>query len=106
MRAHWAFGDLELERPVGDAIVLADLALLLDAQFVQSNKITVHNDNEFRKLKTQFDRGFCINVLSVIPSPKHRRQVAATIKWKTWVMPGRGSMAFLLTRAVDIRFTA
>src|ERR1700679_1528511 len=32
MRAHWAFGDLELERPVGDAIVLADLALLLDAQ--------------------------------------------------------------------------
>jgi hypothetical protein len=32
MRAHWAFGDRELERPVGDAIVLADLALLLDAQ--------------------------------------------------------------------------
>ena len=32
MRAHWAFWDLELERPVGDAIVLADLALLLDAQ--------------------------------------------------------------------------
>jgi hypothetical protein len=30
--AHRAFGDLQLERPVGDAIVLADLPLLLDAQ--------------------------------------------------------------------------
>jgi hypothetical protein len=32
MRPHRAFGDLELERPVGDAIVIADLALLLHAQ--------------------------------------------------------------------------
>jgi hypothetical protein len=30
--ARWAFGDLQFQRPVGDAIVLADLALLLDAQ--------------------------------------------------------------------------
>jgi hypothetical protein len=32
MRPHRALRDLELERPVGDAIVMADLALLLDAQ--------------------------------------------------------------------------
>jgi hypothetical protein len=32
MRAHRAFRDLQLERPVGDAIVIADLPLLLDAQ--------------------------------------------------------------------------
>ena len=32
MGAHRALRDLELERPVGDAIVMADLALLLDAQ--------------------------------------------------------------------------
>jgi hypothetical protein len=32
MRAHRALGDLQLQGPVGDAIVLADLALLLDAQ--------------------------------------------------------------------------
>ena len=32
MGPHRAFGDLEFERPVGDAIVVADLPLLLDAQ--------------------------------------------------------------------------
>ena len=32
MRAQRAFRDLQLERPVGDAIVLSDLALLLNAQ--------------------------------------------------------------------------
>ena len=32
MRAHRAFRDLQLERPVGDAIVVSDLALLLNAQ--------------------------------------------------------------------------
>src|ERR1700722_14664327 len=32
MRANQAFRDLQLERPVGDAIVIADLPLLLDAQ--------------------------------------------------------------------------
>lgn len=48
--------------------------------FNQSNRIAVYNDAEFRQLKTQFDRGFCINVLSVIPSLKRRRQVAETIR--------------------------
>ena len=32
MRAHRALGDLQFQGPVGDAIVVADLALLLDAQ--------------------------------------------------------------------------
>ena len=32
MRAHRAFRDLELQRAVGDAIVVSDLPLLLDAQ--------------------------------------------------------------------------
>ena len=32
MRAHRAFRDLQLERPVGDAIVVADLPLVFDAQ--------------------------------------------------------------------------
>ena len=32
MRPHRAFGDLKFERAVGDAIVVADLPLLLDAQ--------------------------------------------------------------------------
>jgi hypothetical protein len=34
MRAHWAFGDLQFQRPVGDAIVVADLPLLFDAQYL------------------------------------------------------------------------
>ena len=32
VRAHRGFRDLELKRPVGDAIVVSDLPLLLDAQ--------------------------------------------------------------------------
>ena len=32
VRAHRAFGDLQFQRPVGDAIVIADLPLLLNAQ--------------------------------------------------------------------------
>jgi hypothetical protein len=32
MRPHRAFGNLPFQRPIGDAIVVADLALLLDAQ--------------------------------------------------------------------------
>ena len=32
VRTHQAFGDLQFQRPVGDAIVLADLPLLLNAQ--------------------------------------------------------------------------
>jgi hypothetical protein len=32
MGPHRAFGDLQFQRPVGDAIVMSDLPLLLDAQ--------------------------------------------------------------------------
>ena len=32
VRAQRAFGDLQFERPVGDAIVVSDLALLFNAQ--------------------------------------------------------------------------
>ena len=53
MRAHWAFGDLELERPVGDAIVLADLALLLDAQDLV--QIDARNGREGRALAGRID---------------------------------------------------
>jgi hypothetical protein len=53
MRAHWAFGDLELERPVGDAIVLADLALLLDAQDLV--EIDARNGREGRALAGRID---------------------------------------------------
>ena len=53
MRAHWAFGDLELERAVGDAIVLADLALLLDAQDLV--EIDARNGREGRALAGRID---------------------------------------------------
>ncbi len=47
-----------------------------------SNSVVVYNDAEFQRLNAQFDRGFCINVLSVIPSYEHRRQVLAMIRGK------------------------
>jgi hypothetical protein len=47
--------------------------------YKQSNRIQVYNDIEFQKLNTRFSRGFCINVLSVIPSYARRRQVLNVI---------------------------
>lgn len=48
--------------------------------FKQSNRIQVYNDVEFEKLAEQFERGFCINVLSVIPSYARRRRVLNLIR--------------------------
>jgi hypothetical protein len=45
VRAHRALRDLQLERPVGDAIVAADLPLLLDAQDLE---IDARNGREGR----------------------------------------------------------
>jgi hypothetical protein len=50
--------------------------------FKQSNRIEVYNDVEFQHLAVQFERGFCINVLSVIPSYARRRQVLDLIRKK------------------------
>jgi hypothetical protein len=44
--------------------------------------IQVYNDVEFQKLDTRFERGFCINVLSVIPSYSRRRKVLDLIQRK------------------------
>jgi len=45
-----------------------------------SNRVSVYNEREFRGLSAQFDRGFCINVLSVIPIYSVRRHVLETIR--------------------------
>jgi hypothetical protein len=50
--------------------------------FKQSNRVQVYTDIEFKKLNTRFERGFCVNVLSVIPSYAHRRQVLDVIHEK------------------------
>jgi len=48
--------------------------------FRQSNRIQVFNDVEFHEAGTHFDRGFCINVLSVIPSFARRRRALSLIR--------------------------
>ena len=53
MGPHRAFGDLELEGTVGDAIVGADLALLLDAQDLV--EIDAWNGREGRALADRID---------------------------------------------------
>jgi hypothetical protein len=50
--------------------------------FKQSNRMQVYNDVEFQQLNTRFERGFCINVLSVIPSYSRRRRVLDVIRGK------------------------
>ena len=50
--------------------------------FKQSNRFQICNDVEFQELSSKFDRGFCINVLPVIPSYARRRQVLEVIRSK------------------------
>lgn len=47
--------------------------------YKRSNHVAVKNDVEFSSSRARFDRGFCINVLSVIPSYQRRRQVLRAI---------------------------
>ncbi len=53
MGPHRAFGDLQFQGAVGDAIVLADLPLLLDAQDLI--KIDAWNGRESRALAGRID---------------------------------------------------
>jgi hypothetical protein len=50
--------------------------------YKQTNRVQVYNDVQFQKLNAQFDRGFCINVLSVIPSYAQRQQVLQAVHGK------------------------
>jgi SAM-dependent methyltransferase len=45
-----------------------------------SNRLRAYNDAEFANLVDRFERGFCINVLSVIPFYSKRRQVLSIIR--------------------------
>jgi hypothetical protein len=54
VRAHWAFRDLQLQRPVGDAIVVADLPLLFDAQDLV--EVDARDRREGRALAGRLDR--------------------------------------------------
>jgi hypothetical protein len=54
MRAHRALRDLQLQRPVGDAIVVADLALLLNAQDLV--EIDARNGREGRAFARRLNR--------------------------------------------------
>ena len=54
MRPHRALRDLELERAVGDAIVMADLPLLLDAQDLV--EVDARNGGEGRAFAGRIDR--------------------------------------------------
>ena len=54
MGPHRAFRDLQFQRPVGDAIVLADLPLLLDAQDLV--EIDAGNGREGRALAGRLNR--------------------------------------------------
>lgn len=47
-----------------------------------SNRIQVYSDVEFQKNNARFERGFCVNVLSVIPSYARRRRVLDAIREK------------------------
>jgi len=46
----------------------------------RSNRVTAYNDVEFTKVPPRFDRGFCINVLSVVPIYAVRVRILESIK--------------------------
>lgn len=47
-----------------------------------SNRFRAYNDIEFSELDAKFDRGFCINVLSVIPCYERRKRVVELMRSK------------------------
>jgi hypothetical protein len=49
------------------------------AIFHGSNQILTFAESQFANITTKYDRGFCINVLSVIPSVRHRKTVLEVI---------------------------
>jgi hypothetical protein len=59
----------------------------------RSNRISIYNDEQFSELNANYDRGFCINVLSVIPIIARRRQVLNTIREK---LRPRGTCLFVV----------
>jgi hypothetical protein len=52
------------------------------ASVQRSNRVNAYNTKEFANLGTKFDRGFCINVLSVIPIAAARDRVLRLIRGK------------------------
>lgn len=50
--------------------------------YARSNRVHAYNDIEFKKATGKFQRGFCINVLSVIPSYRQRLRVLVTTRKK------------------------
>jgi hypothetical protein len=59
----------------------------------RSNRISAYNVPEFTRLPPTFDRGFCINVLSIIPFLSVRRHVLDLIREK--LRPG-GTCLFVI----------
>jgi hypothetical protein len=47
-----------------------------------SNRMQTYTEMEFESLNARFDRGFCVNVLSVIPSYTRRRKVLNVVREK------------------------
>ena len=45
----------------------------------RSNRVAAYNDTEFQELPSEFDRGFCISVLSVVSILAARRRLLRTI---------------------------
>ncbi len=45
----------------------------------RSNRISAYNETEFDKFSTRYDRGFCINVLSIVPTPSVRKHILEVI---------------------------
>jgi hypothetical protein len=52
------------------------------ASVQRSNRVSAYNTTEFAHLRTKFDRGFCINVLSVIPIAAARQRVLHFLRGK------------------------
>src|SRR5260370_40689503 len=59
----------------------------------RANRVSAHNVGEFSCLPETFERGFCINVLSVIPYYSARRHVLSSIRSK---LRPRGTCLFVV----------
>lgn len=73
---------LSLEIQLSRIQKLKDSETSIRTLLKRSNRISIYNDEQFTELNAKYDRGFCINVLSVMPIIDRRRRALELIRSK------------------------
>jgi hypothetical protein len=73
---------VDSEVQIGREQMICGERTTIRASVQRSNRANAYNTTEFARLQSKFDRGFCINVLSIIPIAAARQRVLHLIRAK------------------------